>query len=83
MLGCQPNVPTEPTDWIMHSRVEDAVGTDSASRALELATVKIGTSSADRYRLLDLYAESGRTVAVARFVGPSRSHEPMTSRSAF
>lgn len=80
VLGRQPVVPSELTGWTMHAllltRQAEAIGTDSPSRALELATVKAGTSGIGSYPLLDLHVENSRTVAVARFVNTLRDCHP-------
>lgn len=69
-LGSQPVVPSAVAGWLLHSlllsRQVESIGTDEISRALELATVKVAPGCAD-YSLLDLHAEDGRTVAVARW----------------
>jgi hypothetical protein len=70
VLGRQPVVPSALTGWIMHglllTRRLSAVGVDEASRAFELATVKVENTRPNRYPLLDLHAEGSRTVAVPR-----------------
>jgi hypothetical protein len=67
-LGRQPVVPVELSAWITHAllltRQAQAIGTDEQSHAFELATVKVGSWHTGSYPLLDLHAESSRTVAV-------------------
>ncbi len=80
LLGRQPVVPAELTGWIMHAllltRQAESIGIDDLSRSPELATVKVAGSRTSSYPLLEFHAENSRTVAVARFVSPSRSVTP-------
>ncbi len=68
VLGRQPAVPDGLQGWITHAllltRQAEEIGTDEASRAPELATVKVLPGVTSDYPLLELHTEPGRNVAV-------------------
>jgi hypothetical protein len=70
VIGRQPVVPSVLTGWITHAvlltRQLSAVGFDEATRALELATVKVENGHPRDYPLLELHTEGNRSVATAR-----------------
>ncbi len=69
-IGRRPVVGRDLTGWLTHAlmltRQAEAISTDEPSRALELATLKVDGTRPCSYPLLELHAESNRTVAVAR-----------------
>lgn len=69
-LGSRPVVPRDLAGWMRHSvmltRQATAVGVESTSRALELATLTLENVGSGGYALLEIHAEGRRPVAVAR-----------------
>jgi len=70
VIGRRPVVGRDLGGWLTHAllltRQVEAIGTDELPRALELATLDVRGSRASAYPLIELHAESNRTVAVQR-----------------
>jgi hypothetical protein len=71
-------VPAELTSWFLHAlmltRQVESVGIDELTRAPELAFLSLDPAPST-YPLLELHAENGRTVAIARDVSAPRCRE--------
>jgi len=75
-LGRQPTVDSALLRWVTHAvlltRQVGAVGVDEPSRALELATLKLGDGQSDNYPFLELHVEGARIIATPRVTASDR-----------